>query len=93
MRTLALLVDFAGDRLELVAHRIVRDGAQMHDRVDPVEQRGRKFADVAEHLPVQQRFGQNARPGQAVAEKSGVVADQLRVFEFSRRNRVRTGPT
>ena len=72
-------VDTVRCRLELLAHRIIRDGGQMHHGVGAVQKLGRQIAHVAEVLLRQQRLGKQPGGGKAVREIPGVEADQLRV--------------
>ena len=58
----------------------------MHDGVDAVEKVGRKLANVAEMLPVEQVFGQDLRAAVRLwRKKSAVEADQLAPRDAVRR--------
>ena len=54
----------------------------MYDRIDAIEQLGGKFPNVSEHLAIEERLGQEARPSQALGEIGGVKADQLGIHEI-----------
>ena len=54
----------------------------MHDRVNFIEKFRRKVPNVSEDLAIEQCFGEEARPGEAVGEIGSVKADQLGIHKM-----------
>jgi hypothetical protein len=54
----------------------------MYDRINLVEKFRRKLPNVSEDLAIEQCFGEEARPGEAVGEIGSVKADQLGIHKI-----------